>query len=354
MVKRISVQNFMGYSNFKSHEFAPINLIIGKNDTGKTGLLKLLYSCCKAVDIYSRRVVNEEVLFKRVLAEKLLDTFQPGKRGLGELVSKITHEKLHVDIEYQQERLGYFDRMYFSFGESTTSTINDCQETIGHLREDFRCLFLPAKEVLTSFKAIRATRDNLHIPGFDDTYLDLIRALVVPTQRGNYTSGLKSVNRKLEDLFDGRIEQGVDDDFVFKKGKNEFSMAMTSEGVKKIGILTTLIRNRQINDTSLLFMDEPETTLHPEAIRELMGMLMLMAKSGVQVFLASHSYFVLKQLHLSARKENINVGCYALTRERNQPIRYDYFNLREDLPDNAISDEAIRMSDEEVRLDLNL
>ena len=36
---------------------------------------------------------NEDISFKKVVAEKLTDTFQPGKKGLGELVSKITKEK---------------------------------------------------------------------------------------------------------------------------------------------------------------------------------------------------------------------------------------------------------------------
>jgi predicted ATPase len=68
-------------------------------------------------------------------------------------------------------------------------------------------------------------------------------------------------------------------------------MQLTAEGIKKIGILTTLIRNRQLNANSVLFLDEPETTLHPEATRELVEMLMLMARAGMQIFLATHNYF---------------------------------------------------------------
>ena len=235
----------MGYSEFKSSEFAAVNVIIGKNDTGKTGLLKLLYASAKTIDIYSKRKQNEDVSFKKIIAEKLSDTFQPGKKGLGELVNKITKEKLSVNIEFRHSRLNYEDRLHFSFGDSTTNTIVDCQETINTISENFRCLFIPAKEVLTSLKAIRATRDNLHMPGFDDTYLDLIRALVIPTQQGNIASELVNVNKKLETLFEGQIEQQTDDDFLFKKGNTEFPMQLTAEGVKKIGILTTLIRNRQ-------------------------------------------------------------------------------------------------------------
>lgn len=354
MIKSITVRNFIGYGEFRSNRFAPVNVFVGKNDTGKTGILKLLYASTKAVDVFSRRSINQEINLKRQLADKLYDVFQPGKKGLGELVTKGAKEKLSVDIEFSHTKLGYYDQLHFSFGESTTNTIIDCQENISSVSENFRCLFIPAKEVLTSLKAIRATRDNLHIPGFDDTYLDLIRALVVPTQRGNITEELKDVSKKLEDLFDGRIEQGIDDDFVFKKGNSEFQMQLTAEGVKKIGILTTLIRNRQLNANSILFLDEPETALHPDATRELVEMLMLMAKAGIQIFIATHNYFVLKQLYLSARRDRIKTNCYALAREKGKGIEYSIFNLDENFPDNTIADEAIKMSDEEIRLDLGL
>jgi len=354
MIKSVVLENFMGHGLFKSQEFGSVNVIIGKNDTCKTGLLKLLYSSCKTIDIYGKRKKNEDVSFKKLLAEKLTDTYQPGKKGLGELVNKFTREKLTVDIKFSHKNLGYEDRLYFSFGESTTNTIKECQDDINPISENFRCLFIPAKEVLTSLKAIRATRDNLHMPGFDDTYLDLIRALVIPTQRGNVTEELRTVNIKLEDLFEGHIEQSLEDDFIFKKGNTEFPIQLTAEGVKKIGILTTLIRNRQLNSNSVLFLDEPETTLHPEATRELVEMLMLMAKSGMQIFIATHNYFVLKQMHLSAKRDNIVTNCYVFNRDRGKNIQYILYNLEKDFPENEISDEAIKMSEEEVKIDLGL
>lgn len=314
--------------------------------------MKLLYSATKVIDIYSRRSQSQEISFKKQLAEKIFDTFQPGKKGLGELVLKGTKEKLSVNIEFHHRRLGYDDRLHFTFGESTNTTIVDSQENIKPIHENFRCLFIPAKEVLTPLKAIRATRDNLHIPGFDDTYLDLIKALVIPTQKGKITEELKEVNQKLEDLFEGHIEQGDDDDFVFKKGNIEFQMQLTAEGIKKIGILTTLIRNRQLNANSLLFLDEPETALHPEATRELVEMLMLMAKAGIQIFIATHNYFVLKQLYLSANRDDIKTKCYALSKEKGESVKCNIYDLKEHFPENAISEEAIRMADEEIKLDL--
>lgn len=354
MIKSVSLKNFMGYGTFESGSLAPVNVFIGKNDTGKTALLKLLYATTKTLDTFSRRSAQEEVNLKKLLAEKLLNTFQPGKKGLGELVNKISREKMYVDLEFIHPRLRYEDRFHFSFGETTTSTIVDGQDRIKPVSSDFRSLFIPAKEVLTALKAIRATRDNLHMTGFDDTYLDLIRALVIPTQKGYITEELKTVNQKLEALFEGQIEQQNDDDFLFKKGNTEYPIHLTAEGIKKLGILTTLIRNRQLNATSVLFMDEPETTLHPEAARDLSEMLMLMAKAGIQVFIATHSFFVLKQLHISAKRTGTPTKCFSLQREKGQTIQWNTYNLMNEFPENPISEEAIRMADEQVMLDLGI
>ena len=83
-------------------------------------------------------------------------------------------------------------------------------------------------------------------------------------------------------------------------------------------------------------------------------MLMLMAKSGIQIFLATHNYFFLKQLHLSARRYNVTTNCYSLSRERGRSLAYAVYDLKSEFPENPISDEAIGMSDEEVKLDLAL
>jgi AAA15 family ATPase/GTPase len=355
MINSIHIENFMGYGSFKSGILAPVNIIIGNNDTGKTALLKLLYASTKSVEMYSSKLQHQHnrISFRKILAEKLINTYQPTKKGLGELVSKLTKEKLRINIEYQHLKLGYEDRLTFSFGESTTNTINDCPDEIKQISDNFKCLFIPAKEILTSLKAIRATRDNLFMAGFDDTYLDLIKAVVIPTVKGRVKEELSSVGKKLEELFDGQIEQGKDDDFIFKKGNTEYSMQLTSEGVKKIGIFTTLIKNRQLNSNSILFLDEPETTLHPKATRELVEMLMLMAKSGIQIFIATHNYFVLKQMHLCAQKYEIATNCYMLSKEKGQKsVSVSMTDLQKDFPENAISEEAIEMADEEMRLHL--
>ena len=79
-----------------------------------------------------------------------------------------------------------------------------------------------------------------------------------------------------------------------------------------------------------------------------------MAKAGIQIFIATHNYFVLKQIHLSARRDEVPTNCYSLKREKGKSVDVKIYDLRKEFPENPISEEAIKMSEEEVKLDLGL
>ncbi len=354
MIQSFHIKHFLNHEQFSVQNLPPITVLIGENDTGKTGILKMLYTTAKALEIFTRRNGRTDNLFKKVLAEKMTDVFQPRKSGIGDLVRKPGREKLSAEIGlHRPEKGGFHQDIHFTFGEKTTHSIVDCTEQIGKAPEDFNTLFIPAKEVLTAFKAIKFTRDPHFLLGFDDTYIDLIKALEIPTRKGNLLQDLVKVNKDLEHLFDGSVEQREGDEpFVFKKGNTEFAISMTAEGIKKVGILTTLIRNRQLGKNTVLFFDEPETALHPKAIRQLMEMLVGMSNAGVQIFLSTHNYFVIKQLAICARREKMDILCCSLERGGDgRSIQNKQSNLRDGLPENPIISEALQMFDEDVALD---
>jgi AAA15 family ATPase/GTPase len=357
MIESITIKNFMAHSDFSIKDLPEINVIIGKNDTGKTGLLKLLYATVKSLEIYSLKSKSSEVSFKKELAEKLFDTFMPRKNGLGDLVQKGTKDKMDVNITIVEKNGKYKQPIYFSFGDRTEKSISTCIEHVDSLNgKSINALFVPAKEVLTAFNDIRNIRENFYGVGFDDTYLDLIKALNLETTKGRVASELSQVNKSLEDLFEGKIEQTGQNEqpFIFKKGNQQFAMQQTAEGIKKIGILTTLITNRQLGKGTVLFMDEPETALHPDAIRQMVEMLVAMSKAGVQIFIASHSYFVIKQLANCAKRDKLDISCWNLSKDVGKPVKNSFHNLIDGvLPSNTIIDETLKMFDQEIDIDLN-
>jgi predicted ATPase len=357
MITSISIKNFMAHSNLSLRNIPEINVIIGKNDSGKTGLLKLLYATIKSLEVYSLKNNTLETTYKKELSEKLHNTFMPRKNGLGDLVQKGSKERLEVDITIKEQKTNYRQQIVYSFGERTEKNITTCTEHVDSIPTDtINALFVPAKEVLTAFSDIRNLRNKYYSVGFDDTYLDLIDSLDLPTTKGRVANELSQVNKSLEDLFEGKIEQTGQSDqpFLFKKGNQQFAMQQTAEGIKKIGILTTLITNRQLGKGTILFMDEPETALHPDAIRQMVEMLVAMSKAGVQIFIATHSYFIIKQLAICSKRDGLNAMCWNLQRESGQPVSSSFHNLEEGvLPQNSIIEEATKMFDQEINIDLN-
>lgn len=70
--------------------------------------------------------------------------------------------------------------------------------------------------------------------------------------------------------------------WVYKKGNQRFAIGTAAEGVKKIGILDTLLGNRSIGLNSVIFIDEPESALHPHAISTFLEIIASLAMRGIQ------------------------------------------------------------------------
>jgi hypothetical protein len=155
------------------------------------------------------------------------------------------------------------------------------ETTQGGPQPNLRALFIPPKEILTSADAIIALHDEGRL-GFDDTYYDLAKALRPEAKQLNLPDSLRRVLGELRSLFSGEIVS-VQGKLVFQQGEDRFWMSQVAEGIKKIGILARLISNGEIRQGTVLFMDEPETNLHPAAARRLMRMLHDMSLAGVQI-----------------------------------------------------------------------
>ena len=76
MFTRLELENFGIFNHFEWNDHAKINILIGKNDTGKSQLLKILYSLAKSVEIYHKKSQPNALQesFSTVLANKLIWT----------------------------------------------------------------------------------------------------------------------------------------------------------------------------------------------------------------------------------------------------------------------------------------
>lgn len=337
MLSSVTLKNFGPLENIHWENLANINLVLGGNGQGKTILLKAMYACVRSIENNGRGDGNKSL--SELLAEKLYWTFQVDR--LGELVRKPAAGPLAYAMSDGSRRLS------FSFGQDTTKKVTaDAGEDWSE--PETNSIFLPAKEVLSLQKIILKSREQDVMFGFDDTYLDLAKALRTPTIKGKNPKAFAQSRQILRDFLGGRIELDPQTDrWIFRKGNLRFPIGTTSEGTKKTAILDTLLGNRYLSPASRVFIDEPEAALHPRAISELMDIIALLAESGMQFFLASHSYFVIKKLLLIALKKSMSLPVLSLSAEG-----VSYANLADGMPQNSIIDESIRLYEEEVEVAL--
>ncbi|WP_248799774.1 hypothetical protein [Pseudomonas sp. MWU13-2105] len=71
------------------------------------------------------------------------------------------------------------------------------------------------------------------------------------------------------------------------------------------------------------------------------------AERGIQFFIASHSYFVVKALYLAAQRKRISIPVLSSLDDH-----WASDDLQAGMPDNPIIDESIRLYEQEVELTL--
>lgn len=337
MVREIHLKNFGIIGQLDCNQLGPINLIIGPNQSGKTTLVKSLYAAIRTTEQYKRGKENR--LVNQILSDKLYWTFQTN--SLGNLVKKGENEGLSFKMCSLQDG----EEFSYSFSSSATKLVSTCSNSFSPTNTN--SIFIPAKEVLSLREIILDSRNRYMEFGFEDPYLDLVRAFRPATKGKNYKA-FSVARQELKNILHGEIAYSKEkNDWLFiDSSRRVYEVAMTSEGVKKLSILSALLGNRYLSNKSIVIIDEVESNLHPSMISKFMEIIVLLADAGIQFFLTSHSYFVIKKLYILAHKHNMDIPVISFNADGSSEIS----NLKTTMPKNAIIDESIELYKEEINL----
>jgi predicted ATP-dependent endonuclease of OLD family len=113
----------------------------------------------------------------------------------------------------------------------------------------------------------------------------------------------KRILDSLENILEGKIllERGR---FYLVSNSGKTEISLIAEGIRKIGTISHLIANGSLNKNSILFWDEPEANLNPRLIKKIAKTLFALSNSGVQVFIVTHSLFLVKEIEILRRKND--------------------------------------------------
>ena len=105
----------------------------------------------------------------------------------------------------------------------------------------------------------------------------------------------------------GKIASDASGGLVFEEKTNgentkQHSLPQVATGIVQLGLLALLIEKKVLDKETVLFIDEPETNLHPAWQVQMMEILFKLVKQGMYVVMATHSADMLKWLEVHLKK----------------------------------------------------
>ncbi|MGN0820830.1 MAG: AAA family ATPase, partial [Akkermansia sp.] len=279
LLSSFSVRNLGPVDHFEVSRMGMINLFLGENSCGKTYLMKLLYAVCKTMETYRRG--KNIVPLNEVLRDKMYWTYQSDP--LANVITRRGH-RVSGELSFSCKTRG---GEHLEFVLQKDGTVETAEPGAPFSRamspKAVNSVFLPAKEVLTSHPVIVTSRDDDGQFGFDDTYYDLAKILQRPPTKGKSFAKIAGARRILNLIFDAKaVYDSENKNWTIRQGSETYDVSETSEGVKKLSILDILLGNRYIGPGSIVFIDEPESALHPAAISRFMEAIFQMTREGIQ------------------------------------------------------------------------
>lgn len=285
-IDKIGLNNITKFKKASINCASGINVFIGENGTGKTHLMKAIYAFLKTTEKYDD--------FGSDLTKKLDNTFNAS--GVENLITKNQDGEASLSMLLNGQNYSYsiFQKESFPIAKDegvykNTSFTKNCMEL-----NSIKSLFIPTHEIVTTFVELRDWLDR-YKNNFEDTYLDLAKALFyTPTKE---VGSLQNALDFITNIINGKLVFS-NNEFLVEYDQMKIKATMLSEGVKKFILFAHLIKNQSLTSDTILFLDEPEVHFNPKYITLFNELLVLLANSGVQIFVATHDYLFIHQLAL--------------------------------------------------------
>ena len=139
--------------------------------------------------------------------------------------------------------------------------------------------------------------------------------------------------------------------FFLKNKQGDLEFTLLAEGMRKLALIWLLIQNGTLLSGSVLFWDEPETNLNPTLIGDVVEVILELQRLGVQVFLTTHNYVLLKEFDLRKKKDD-QIRYLSLYRDESQTIVANASDSYLEINPNAIIATFSDLYDRELKRSL--
>lgn len=327
MIKSAFIRNYRGIKNCRLEGLKGINVLIGRNNSGKSSILESLYLA--SASFYFHEMLSEKVATKMDYllnrrcyrgyrwdnAREILwyeyDTSQPISVSMNfnnrrDLKVSLFSTHSHPLVNYQTEGGDHICLVEGSPAVVYNSKTGAIVARVSSPREKF-------EEEIDFFSGFKFIDGNL-IQEMDvierRLWKDLLKKrddkLVVEVLRDGYEIDVEDLTYT---TYDGRTYQ-----LAVKLPWTTIRVDDLGDGAR-YAILLMMIA--ALSKNTALLIEEPENHQHPSGLAKTLDMfLSLVKRNNIQVFVTTHSLEFLRLLKNISQEKKIDVGIYFLERDK--------------------------------------
>jgi predicted ATP-dependent endonuclease of OLD family len=336
-IKKIGFENFTVFEKMDIELSGGINIFTGGNGTGKTHLLKVLYAFCESE---MRKDVSHDNID---LLSKLFKCFHVGSSNVSFLIRNDCN-KAEITVSTNNDEHKFVIKNGIIKNEEQEVPIFVTNVFNVENKDAVPSVFIPAKEMLTH-SGLEKDYTQRKLP-FDITLIDILNKSGVSILN-NLPDNMRSLLKKIENIVGGKVLFENNRYYIIKSNGKMIDFAVEAEGFKKLGLIYRLIETGNITKGSILIWDEPESNINPQNIPVIVEILLELQKIGLQIFVATHDYFLAKYFNVKKTTEN-DVLFHALFKS-GETILHESDADFTMLENNSIVKQSIELYKEEVK-----
>jgi hypothetical protein len=344
MLKRLHLRNFTVFADAefefgdKNGNEKGIKVLVGANGVGKSHVLKAGY----VVDFSCATTALDPALgIAFATVGKMYDAFDELINNLerqfpGNTLSNLVRRsrssggdiQTEAEAEIQAEVVGATGSLKFTIkADGTNNTHIDKVPDIE--QGGVKPVFIPAREVLTLGWLLGFVRSGASLSDaeteklpIDRTYLNLLRQLEKRPLEA-HDSRILHIVEQVKKLAGGDVQFERGEFYIIPTGESPMGINLVAEGMRKFATLYKLLANGTLTSETTLFWDEPEANLNPALLKELAAVLTDLAQAGFQIILATHSLFLMRELHILAQQKKKPVRYFGLYTSEEGDVRVE-------------------------------
>ena len=351
MLRALHLKNFTVFPDADLEFGRHLNIIVGENGLGKTHVLQAAY-CVLAVSARGAKDSGganpTKAYLQTAIANKLRGVFKPDELGrLARRQAGRNRSEVECHFDEASHDLG------FSFNTSRKSEVIIDQAPSAWIGET--PIYLPTRELLTIFPGFVSLYETTHLQ-FEETWRDTAILLGAPLARGPRERKIRELLQPLEEAMAGTVELDSSGRFYIKMRTGRFEMHLVAEGLRKLATIARLIATGSLLDKGYLFWDEPEANLNPKLVKLVARTILDIGQSGIQVFIATHSLFLLRELHILQQREYHKLGtrCFGLHVGDDGAVRVQQGRTIDDIGSIAVLDEDLQQSERYIDTEMGV